>query len=359
MRSWRWSIPLLALATAGCQFKAVQAAGAVGEKLAGHSAEFNSSVAICYDRNWIAPEPKELEAAKKECDAVQQNVKRWEKIAEMLAAYANKLSTLAKKDDLSVKDQVSSVLSDAGKAGWSDLKKDEVTGISTLAGLVVQLLSQGYRDGVLEDTINKTDEHVQVACAALIGGIDLQIKAIDAIQYSIDFHASRLMDATKGVAGASPAPGGAAEAAPEGHLRETRELIDKFCAADKAKKNAELCAIFKKAGQELDGHHAQHAAPAGAHTPAGGPEQALVNRRLAQASIVGLNLMKSDLASKRDAWENLGKMVASFQKAHGDLKAHVGDLKSDELLASVIKDIQTIVNAVGQIQGGGAAGGNN
>ena len=136
-----------------------------------------------------------------------------------------------------------------------------------------------------------------------------------------------LVDATKRGTRSMPAAGGVAAPQPAALTGEARGMIDKFCAADKAKKNVELCAIFKHLEQEIDRHRAQRAA--GAPEPAGGADQALVNRRLAEASIVGLNLMKSDSASKRDAWENLAKLVASFRKAHGDLEEHVGDLRGE------------------------------
>ena len=80
------AIPVLVLATVGCQFLArCRRRARWGRSWPGHAAEFNASVAVCYDKNWVAPEPKDLDAIKAECDGVQKEAKRWENIAEMLA----------------------------------------------------------------------------------------------------------------------------------------------------------------------------------------------------------------------------------------------------------------------------------
>src|SRR6185369_7491323 len=104
MLSKRWTIlqfggvALAAAALAGCQsFKAVQATGAVGAKLADHGAEFSSASTTCYAMAWLGPDP----SAEKKCADVQKDAERFTKVADMLASYAQKLSAFAKNDDLS------------------------------------------------------------------------------------------------------------------------------------------------------------------------------------------------------------------------------------------------------------------
>jgi hypothetical protein len=214
-----------------------------------------------------------------------------------------------------------------------------------------------YRNGVLEEQVKQTDGPVQLTCSALHGHTENQVTVINAVIAGIDLRMSDLQDAVNG-----PAPAAAAQAPmapPAQHLAvpsaETRAMVEKYCKADK-KKNAEVCGIFTHLEEDFDKMHAAHAASM-EHAPSGGATQTQVNQRLAQASVVALNMMKNDLVTKRAAWENLGKLVAKFQVSHHHLFEHIDDLKSDDLLATVIKDIGTVTTAVGQIQGTGSGSG--
>jgi hypothetical protein len=287
-RRVRWS-PAVALLLGGCQhFAAVQATGAVGERLAGHAVDFQAATALCLELNALTAAPAN------DCDARKEQAARWGRVASLLAAYAGKLSELAQKDDVTVEDQVGGALSAASEAKWGSLTADQNEGIKSLAQLVVRLLSQSYRSGVLEQTIKSADPHLQTAVAALVGHLDLLLNEVRAVEVAVDAN-------------------------------------DKFIGAATARTGP---------------------APAGVSD-----EQRAVNAALGRSSRAGLVALRFELASRRSALEALRAQAASFGASHARLRQSVDDIDSKKLLADVLALIREVNGAAAAVRPAAPAGG--
>lgn len=303
----------MGIGACGPTFKAVEAAGEAGQRIASHTSAFDAASQICLEAAALT-----RQAANDACAMPSRNADRFKRLTAAVVAYATKLATLAKAKDVAVTDELNSALAAASKAEWSGLTEDANGAVASFANAVVVLLSAEYRTGVLEKTIRDVDPHLQSVLKALDGAILLQLEQIDDVKKGVDALTATMRSfpppkrpSAQSLASASPAPGAVMPA-----LRKPADTEQsRFNEKVQAFIDAEIARNKKHDGQDRD--------------------QAALDVDLIEASAAALVVMKHDLDEKRTAYGELRASLEAFGKAHATLAEHVGDLAAEDLLGRV------------------------
>jgi hypothetical protein len=281
------TLGLLVLTHCGAGFKAVDAAGELGQEIDGTIAQ-TAPAQLCADLSALAPRTPCPEAGK------------WGDVADAMVAYGAKLSALATKDDVDPEDAISSGLSGASDAKLSKLSADQNGAIAGFAKSVVMALSMAYRADVLADVIPSVNPHLQLVGSLLEGETKLRLQQIEQLESATKEVQSALASLPSPSAASPPpspsTPPVAAPAAP---------AAPPVAASDP-----------KLAGWMRD--------------------QEAINQVSGQAASVGIALLLQDLQAKKRAYAELRASVAAFCAAHAELTKHAHDLSAKELLPQVI-----------------------
>lgn len=296
----------------------VQAMASVGEMLSGHNQEWEAPYDFCVSMNAFSAENPQ------KCDDLRKQSERWGKVASLLATYSSKLSELAEQKDVSVKEQVSSVLSASSQAGWIDLKDDAQDGVGELAKFVLELSTRTYKSFILQESIGKANPHVYTVVAAMKGYAKLQTANLQAYEKTIDLHiASMATIASSSAAPPSPGPAASSAVVPAG-------LVPKGKPAPSALAAAPVPSI---SAFEVD--------------------QAAKNRQFARISTASLMAMKNSLKARQDGLDRLSKTAEAFGDAHNKLAYDTSKVDKKEMLIEILNRIKEIQGAVHAVQGNG------
>jgi hypothetical protein len=330
----RGLLALMALSAAvpsGCSenFKAVQAAGVVGQKIDG-SVAFGAAPQICYETRAIGA------AAAEDCAALQAAGANWAKIAAALAAYAAKLSALAGATDVAVNDQVNAALSASSSAGWDTLTSNQNTAISQFAAAVVSVLSANYRAGVLDDVIKNTDPHVQEVSLLLKQEIELRISQMDSLSVTAlevaTIEQVPLPPAPTFTPPPAPPPSASASSSTP-RAKNAPPVASKEPSAPPRQGDA-----FERWQLDLD-----------ERTVAWATAQASFDGNVGRSSGATLAMLIGDLAAKKHAYNQLEASIEAFRAAHSLLAKKVGNLSASELVPEVISVVQSAASVVAKL----------
>ncbi len=196
---WMKAAVLLAissgLASCGANFTAVRAAAAFGARLGTQSDALASLPAACREAKVVTPG--------RNCDSVSATARSLHQVATVLQAYANALSDLANKNDVSISEKN---LPGASDLKWMGSNASAVEGaVKGIVNVILQVWTAGYKEATLEDAIRQANPHVTVAASALSGAIKLELESLqsahDALAMQADlFRADANKLATVGTA---------------------------------------------------------------------------------------------------------------------------------------------------------------
>jgi hypothetical protein len=203
-----WIVVCLGLLGAcGDSFKNVKATAKLGKAVGDDPIVVNDWIADCEAIHATANDAAlETICLSKQAD-YKGMVQTVSDVSDLLTDYATNLADAADADDVTVGDDLTAVLKQAGTLNVDSVKRhmpviyniadvlnkdstltDKLTpsGVATIIDTVVKFASQSYRRESIQDAVEAADPHIQVLCAFLSAEIELHVKDLTDLRKLLD-----------------------------------------------------------------------------------------------------------------------------------------------------------------------------